>query len=934
MAKQFWIHRRGEIRGPLSPQEVVKLAENGQLDPNDLISADNENWTAAREIKGLFGKSTQPAAPQSPAAGNKAPTRKVSVRPSRRAPAATQAASATTGGASAAPFIIIGVSVAVALLVVIAALVVWSGNDEPETPSGPGASRHPWRRASGRESGSDDSALPADWRPPAAPDWGREPKHWSLPQGVEANYHFEVIPGRRWVFFTDRQAEQFREGRASGVRYHYSSWVLDTVSGETTAAQDFVKDTPVQGDTAVIHLLPSPDGCYALMQTAVPDGSGRPSSSEIHLVTLHDRACHEYTGAGIPRWAGPRMASMRMDSDQWHPIVLQEPFGGEPRELGVRGHLADASDDGNVLLCRAFTDGNFELWSWDAERNEKLGSLALENVSDMAVSPNGQFMAVGCDTESGPMVLVTDASLNKLRELSAAGVEAGPGGSILPVAVLDDGAVIARGRRLFEVEQGAPVVMWSAEGNRATLANGATAAGVADGRLFYATAGEDPAIHSIPLPEAIEETTEGNEEGEMSASHPPAQAVDMPPEALRYAPPGAVFAAHLDWPAAKDSFMGSSESPVRMPSNAYQAVGIMGDTYLDDDDIRHPCLESIDFFVASGPRSGWLAVVHGRYSFYMSREFLRYCFNREANLIEQTKGYYSIDIGRENDVVVALGREAEDVPEDIILIGPSSLVRPGLFETLGPAREPSLLEAMKNVDTSADAWAVGRIPPGILPIAADHIEAEVDLDGQGESSARIGFSENDRTEDIHRAFTDWLGNLRDDTYEDLNTEVTEEGTLSIRGRLAPDALLKLTVALWPKPDVNAARERSRENLQEIHNALARYLEDHGEYPRYLGALAKQDYLKPSRLMSPMSGEGAIILGSQGQIIFGGGYVYLYTRMPPQGRGAQLLRVYENPEYYDNEGTLVLLADGTVQWMGIDSFNTLLRQTRGIIGPAE
>jgi hypothetical protein len=932
MAKQFWIHRRGKTRGPVSPKDVVKLAAAGKLDPDDLISPDNENWTVARDVKGLFPKLAQQPAAQAPQPAAQA-------RPRRSPPAPKQSApSGGGGGGSAGPLIVIGAGVLVALLVVVIAVVAWPESDE----DAPDRGRRVARTSDGDGDGGGDGDrpdAPTDWRPPAAPDWGDAPVRWGLPDGVEADDHLAVVPGRRWVFFTDREAEQFRQRRASVVRYHFSSWVLDTVSGETTAVQEFVTDAPGGRGLEVIHFAPSSDGRYALMQTAVRDGSGRLGGAKLYVVSLRDRTCREDETAGALRWAGPRLAVITGEGPGTERTSLRSGPGGPSRETDVRGTLLGADAAGELLLCYAYVagqgdaPGHAELYAYDASRNERIASLDLEHLSGLAVSPNGQFVAIAYSSEQkGRVLLLTDRKLDALRELVANEAAADLAGRVLPVAVRDDGAVVTLGERMFEADQGGPVVIWSPEGHHTTLATGATAATVAEGRLFYGTGGDDPAIHSIPLPETIEATADAGENGEPAAP-PPAEPDPMLPDALYTAPPGAVFAAHLDWPAAKDSFMGSSESPVRMSNNAYQAVGTMRDTYLDDQKVRHPCLESVDFFVAGGRRPGWLAVVHGRFSFYMSREFLRYCFNRKANLVEREKGYYSVDIGRENDVVVALGREARDVPEDIILIGPSSLVRPGLFETLAPAPDPSLMEAVKNVDTSADAWAVGRIPPDILPIAAEHVEVEVDLSGEGESTARIRLSDKEATKELYDAFVGWLPNLHDETYGDFSAHVTGEGVLSIRAELEFDALLKITVALWPKPDMAAAQEKSKENLREIHKALARYLEDHGEYPHYLGVLAKEDYLKSSRLLSPVTG-GSMITGPDGRILSGGGYVYLYTRMPPQGRAGRILRVHEKLENYDNKGTLVLLADGTVQYMARDPFNTLLRQTRRIIGPGE
>ena len=53
MAKQYWLKREGKTYGPYSGGKLKKLAGEGTIGPNDLISTDRRAWQLAEMVRGL-----------------------------------------------------------------------------------------------------------------------------------------------------------------------------------------------------------------------------------------------------------------------------------------------------------------------------------------------------------------------------------------------------------------------------------------------------------------------------------------------------------------------------------------------------------------------------------------------------------------------------------------------------------------------------------------------------------------------------------------------------------------------------------------------------------------------------------------------------------------------------------------------------------------
>ena len=54
MAEQYWVQRDGRTTGPFSGHQLKQMAAAGMIGESDQISADQTNWQAAGQVRGLF----------------------------------------------------------------------------------------------------------------------------------------------------------------------------------------------------------------------------------------------------------------------------------------------------------------------------------------------------------------------------------------------------------------------------------------------------------------------------------------------------------------------------------------------------------------------------------------------------------------------------------------------------------------------------------------------------------------------------------------------------------------------------------------------------------------------------------------------------------------------------------------------------------------
>ncbi|MFP4106515.1 MAG: DUF4339 domain-containing protein [Phycisphaerae bacterium] len=60
--EQYWIQHAGNVTGPFTKAQLTQFASSGMLKPDDLVSPDQQRWTPAGRIPGLFSQDAGPQA--------------------------------------------------------------------------------------------------------------------------------------------------------------------------------------------------------------------------------------------------------------------------------------------------------------------------------------------------------------------------------------------------------------------------------------------------------------------------------------------------------------------------------------------------------------------------------------------------------------------------------------------------------------------------------------------------------------------------------------------------------------------------------------------------------------------------------------------------------------------------------------------------------
>ncbi len=99
MSRQYWISSDGRVSGPFSPEQLVRMARGGGLRAEDLVSADQEKWTPAGQIKGLIRAAAPGPGPAGAAAPESVPAEElVAAAAAARAAPPEQAPGVTRAG--------------------------------------------------------------------------------------------------------------------------------------------------------------------------------------------------------------------------------------------------------------------------------------------------------------------------------------------------------------------------------------------------------------------------------------------------------------------------------------------------------------------------------------------------------------------------------------------------------------------------------------------------------------------------------------------------------------------------------------------------------------------------------------------------------------------------------------------------------------------
>ena len=136
-----------------------------------------------------------------------------------------------------------------------------------------------------------------------------------------------------------------------------------------------------------------------------------------------------------------------------------------------------------------------------------------------------------------------------------------------------------------------------------------------------------------------------------------------------------------------------------------------------------------------------------------------------------------------------------------------------------------------------------------------------------------------------------------------------------------------TTTLFAMPSVAGARADAKRavganNTKMIGIAVTMYQAQNDSYPDGFEVLIDEGFLHEGALASP-AGHAPPPEFAEGQLIGEVGYIYI---KPGDDTQDHLILAYEKPEYYDHEGTNVVLVSGAAMWLPMFEFEELLEQS--------
>lgn len=123
----------------------------------------------------------------------------------------------------------------------------------------------------------------------------------------------------------------------------------------------------------------------------------------------------------------------------------------------------------------------------------------------------------------------------------------------------------------------------------------------------------------------------------------------------------------------------------------------------------------VDYFAAGG--TSLLGVFRGALTIDDVRAVHRANAEQAEQLKVVARGNGRYEIGTAGDIVI-VGKEAGDVPDDVVILADKQHVTEGLLATLGKGDTPALRESLRGVDTSGVFW-------GAMPRPATEADAQV-----------------------------------------------------------------------------------------------------------------------------------------------------------------------------------------------------------------
>ena len=391
--------------------------------------------------------------------------------------------------------------------------------------------------------------------------------------------------------------------------------------------------------------------------------------------------------------------------------------------------------------------------------------------------------------------------------------------------------------------------------------------------------------------------------------------------AMKYAPPGAIGAIHVDCAAVAGDFL----AELRKQRKAFEDLS---GAELDRIAAIVAKIDVADVFVVAGPaemKGRSMPKVIGVFRTRLApAEIMTVLQDLGSGPASPVKG----DNGRYDDAKEGLrmivGAEADDLDSGVVLVAKLDVLTDEFVAKLGSGDNAKLRALLGEVDTSRPLWAaLGLdvvVPDKDAPIK---ILASLDPRGSGSGSGAFVF----RNEKYGQRAAKTLGHDVS-RFGDLFSTKHDGAAVTIHlkrgGPLMPRLVAAITKAM------RMAREsRSMSNLSNLVVGVMAYAADNdGKSPPDLKALAPYVENMPEMLKSPMS-KGTLPPGESD-------YVYIRVGSAMRlSRPQDIMVLYERPENYDGKGTMAAFADGHVERVkDMERFKDLLAKSKALAAERE
>jgi hypothetical protein len=175
-------------------------------------------------------------------------------------------------------------------------------------------------------------------------------------------------------------------------------------------------------------------------------------------------------------------------------------------------------------------------------------------------------------------------------------------------------------------------------------------------------------------------------------------------QAMTYAPDGAVALVHVEVRAMVRGALEALGQTGMLPKESAAEVGELAGK-----------IGSLDVFVQPGVMPMPLGVVRGRLSLEDLKALAARAPGGKAAVEAGANGRYLLQVKGAPPVQAVLGSEADDVPDDVVLMGLGRLAPEDVAE-LGRGKAEKLRALLGGVDTAAPVWGAADLRPfGLAP---------------------------------------------------------------------------------------------------------------------------------------------------------------------------------------------------------------------------